>query len=151
MIEKRFAQKLDDFESNDFECLGVDEIRLCEYGYSPLNAKQTADIEVLASLRLDAFVSGNHQKNQIDSADSGEHIAYEFFMPRNVHESEPKHFAIRFGKFQMREAKINRYSTALFFGETVGVNAGKCLNQSGFPVIDMPGRADDDGFHLVET
>ena len=47
----------------------------------------------------------------------------------------------------MGKADVDGDAAALFFFQTVGVNAGQRLDQRGLSVIDMPSGADDDGFH----
>jgi hypothetical protein len=47
----------------------------------------------------------------------------------------------------MSKAEINRYSAAFFFLQAVGVDAGQCLDQRGFAMVNVAGGAEDDGFH----
>ncbi len=63
-------------------------VRFCEYGDSALDSEQPADIEVLAGLRLDAFVGGDDQQHQINSADPGQHVADEALVAGNVDETD---------------------------------------------------------------
>jgi len=50
----------------------------------------------------------------------------------------------------VREAEIDSDAAALFFLESVGVDAGERLDQCGFSVVDMAGRAYNDRFHGFE-
>ena len=52
------------------------------------NCEQPANIEMLASLRLDGFVGRHHQQQQIDAAGAGEHVADEALVPRHIDEAE---------------------------------------------------------------
>jgi hypothetical protein len=47
----------------------------------------------------------------------------------------------------MSEAEIDSDTAALFFFQTVGVNAGQGFDQRGLAVVNVPGCTDDDGFH----
>ena len=69
-------------------------------------------------------------------------------MPGDIHESKTKGFAAEPSEFKVCKAEVNRYSAAFFFDKSVGVNAGQRLYQRGFPVINVAGGADDDGFHF---
>jgi len=69
----------------------------------------------------------------------------------DIHETESQLFAIRAGQFEVRESQVNGYSAAFFFLQTVGVNPGEGLDQSGLPVIDVPRGADDDGLHRIPS
>ena len=44
----------------------------------------------------------------------------------------------------MREAEVDGDAAALFFFQTVGVDAGEGADQRGLAVIDVSGGADDD-------
>ena len=103
---------------------------------------------MLASLRLDALVCRDDQQDEINSADSGEHVAHEALVAGNVDEAEAQALAVIDREFKVREAQINRYSATFFFLQPVGVDAGQCLDQRGFAVINVAGGTDDDGFHF---
>ena len=47
----------------------------------------------------------------------------------------------------MSKSQVDRYSSALFLFQAVGIDASQCLDQRGLAVIDVAGGADDDGFH----
>src|SRR5437773_2462247 len=108
MFEERPAQEIRNFQTDNLERVGVHEIRFCEHRHSMLNVKHPADIEVLASLRLDAFIGSDDQKDEINSADSGEHVAHEAFVAGNVHEAEADGPALGAGQFEMSKPQINR-------------------------------------------
>ena len=102
---------------------------------------------MLAGLRLDGFVGGNHQQDKIDATHSGQHVANKALVSGNVDKTQSQSFAAGQRQFQMRKADINGDAAALFFLQAVGIDAGKSLDQRGLPMIDVPGGADDDGFH----
>ena len=104
---------------------------------------------MLAGLRLDGFVGGDDEQDQVDASDASQHIADEALMAGDVDESQVKRILVGGTNIHVGEAEIDRDSAALFFLEAVGVDAGESLDQRGLPVIDMPGRADDDGFHAA--
>ena len=55
------------------------------------DSEQATNVKMLAGLRLDAFISGDYQQNQINATHSGQHVAHESLVPRYIHEtkSEP--------------------------------------------------------------
>jgi hypothetical protein len=102
---------------------------------------------VLARLRLNAFFSGNNQQNQVNPAYTGEHVADETLVPGDIHESEAEVLATCAGKLEVGETEVNGDPSSLLFFQPIGVNSGKRLDQRRFPVINVAGRANNDGFH----
>ena len=102
---------------------------------------------MLAGLRLDGFVGGNHQQDKIDSAHPGQHVAHKTLVAGDIDKAQPQNLAAGQWQFQMRETDIDGDAAALFFFQAIGIDAGKGLYQRGLSVIDVPGGADDDGLH----
>src|SRR5438874_10343524 len=50
-------------------------------------------------------------------------------------------FALGAGKFKVGEPDVNGYSSSFLFLQPVGIDAGQCLDQCGFSVIDVTGGA----------
>src|SRR5437870_12581170 len=98
---------------------------------------------MLASLRLDAFVGGDDQQNNVYSTDAGEHVADETFMSRDIDEAEADRSAARVLKFHVREADVDSDSAALLFFQPVCVNASESFDQRGLTMVDMTGGAHD--------
>ena len=69
-------------------------------------------------------------------------------MARDIDEPKAQKIPVGSGEFQVREAEIDRYSATFLFGQTVGINTGQSLHQRGFPVVNVSGGADNDGFHF---
>ncbi len=91
-------------------------------------------------LRHDPVVSSNHEQGHIKACGAGEHVANETFMARDIDDrnSGLLNWALELGK-----AEIDGDS-ALFFGrQLVRIDACEGFDQRGFPMIDMPGRAED--------
>ncbi len=97
---------------------------------------------MLARLRLDRFIRRNHQKQHVDSRRTRQHVAHKSFVSRHIHKTEA-HAIL----FQERKTQINRDSAALLFRKTIRVRSGQRFDQRGFPVIDVPGRANNDALH----
>src|SRR5690348_7150387 len=102
---------------------------------------------MLAGLRLDGFVSGDHHQYQIDAAHAGQHVADKTLVTGDVDETKPDFFTAGRGELQVSEAEIDGDAAALLFLEAVGVNAGKGLDQRGLAVVDVSGGAEDDMLH----
>ena len=66
----------------------IDQVGLGERDDAARDAEQAADIEVLARLRLDGFVGGDHEQHQVDAADAGEHVLDEALVAGHVDEAE---------------------------------------------------------------
>ncbi len=94
MLEKRSAQKVFQLHADDVECFGVDRVGLGNYGDPAANRQQAADIEVFDCLGLDAFVGRNHEQDEIDAADAGEHVAHEALVSGDVDETEAQVFVV---------------------------------------------------------
>ena len=139
VFEKRAADEFFHFEFHDVEMVRRDEIALREDDDAALDAEQAADVKVFARLRLDGFIGGDHQQDEIDAADAGEHVAHEFFVAGNVDESD-----FHSGQIEEREAEVDGDTAAPFFGEAIGMRAGERFHERGFSVVDMARGADND-------
>ena len=100
--------------------LVVREIALRDDDDAARNAEQPADVEVLARLRHDRFVGGDHQQHGVDAADAGQHVPHEALVSRNVDEGDR-----RIAVAQIGEAEIDRDAARLFFFQPIGIGAGQ--------------------------
>ena len=98
--------------------------------------QQIENLQMLMGLGHDPFVAVDHQQNQVDAADTGQHVVDEFFVAGNV--NHPGMVAI--GQVKRREAEVNGDAALLFFFEAVGLNAGQRLDQLGFTMVNVTGR-----------
>ena len=89
-------------------------------------------------LGLDPLVRPDTQEEIINAADAGQEVFQEAFMPRNVNEPQ-----LNVGRPEMGEAQINGDFARLLLGEAIAVNPRERLQQSGFAVVHVSGRADD--------
>ena len=103
------------------------------------DVEQVDNGEMLAGLRHDAVVGGDHEQHEIDAGGAGQHVVDEFLMPRHVDKAE--HGAVRCR--QIGEAEIDGNATRLFFLEPIGIDAGQRADQRGLTVIDVAGGSDD--------
>ena len=87
-IEKGTAQKLFHFEAHDFERVGIDQIGFGENGEAAADVEHAADVEVLAGLRFDRFIGGDHENDQVDAADAGQHVAHEALVAGDIDKAE---------------------------------------------------------------
>src|SRR4029077_16555429 len=101
----------------------------CEHGDAAANRKQAANIEVFASLRLDPFIGGDYQQNQVDAADAGKHVAHKALVAGDVDETEANFAAIGRGKFEVRKSNVDGDAASFFFFQAVGINAGQGFHQ----------------------
>ncbi len=68
---------------------------------------------MLAGLRHDPFVGGDHQGHQVDPGRSRHHVFDEFLVPRHVHDPE----ALSPGEVHVRETELDRDAPEFFFLE----------------------------------
>ncbi len=78
---------------------------------------------MLACLRLDGFVRGDHQQKHVDARSAREHVADKSFVSRHIYKTETHTIF-----FQKCEAQINGDSAAFLFGETIRMRAGQSFN-----------------------
>ena len=148
-IQECPAQKLFHLQSHHVERLRIHRIGFGQHGDAAPYAEQLQDVEMLPRLRLDRLVGRNHQQHQVDAAHSGEHVADEALVSRNVDKAQAQSLAVRGRQIRVREAEVNGDAAPLLFLQSVGIDSGQRLHQRGFAVVDVPRRAYNDGFHLV--
>ena len=146
-MQERACHQFLHFKAYKAKNVVIHQIRLRQRDDAAANAKQAADVEVLAGLRLDRFIGGNHEQHQIDSTHAGQHVLDEPLMPGDIDESQ----AQRRSQFEVRKPKIDRDAAPLFFLETVGINPRERLHQGGLAVIDVSRRSHDDVLHWLVT
>jgi hypothetical protein len=117
---------------------------------SDLYGQHAADVEVLAGLRLDAFVSSDDQQHQVDAADSCQHVADEALVAGDVDESNADGLACGAGQIEVRKSDIDRDAAPLLFFQSIGISAGQRPHQSTLSVVDVAGGANDDGLHAEQ-
>ena len=93
---------------------------------------------MLARLRLDGFVGGDHEQQNVNSRGASQHVTHKALVSRHVHKAEAHAMLFEEGKPQ-----VNGDTAALLFFEAVGMRAGQRFDQCGFPVVDVSGGADN--------
>ena len=102
-------------------------------------------MHVFARLGHNTFVGRNDEKCEIDAACPRNHGIHEIAVPRNVNDANN----VAVFERQMRESEINGDSAAFFFLVGVAVDAGKRFYEGGFAMVDVPGSAHDQMFHIL--
>ena len=108
------------------------------------DAEQVDDREVLAGLRHDAVVGGDHEQHDVDAGGAGDHLPHELLVARDVDDAHRA--AAR--QLEAREAELDGDAALLLLGQAVGVGAGQRLDQRGLAVIDVTGGAEDERGHV---
>ncbi len=93
---------------------------------------------MLAGLGHDAFVGGDDEQRHVDSGRAGDHRANESFVAGDVNHADGAHPF----ELERRKAKVDGDAAALFFRESIGVDAGERLHQRRLAVIDVAGGAE---------
>ena len=99
------------FELSKFEPFVVNKVDFGESNDAVLDAEEFKDAEVLLRLRLPPLCCGHHEHACGDAADSGEHVAQEFHVSRNVDEAQ---FSSG-GQHRVGEAEVDGQPTPLLF------------------------------------
>src|SRR5947209_6955270 len=98
---------------------------------------------MLARLRHDALVRGDHEDDGIDAADARKHVADEVLMPGDVHEADLG--PARRG--HPCEPQIDGHAALALFAQSVWIGAGERGDERRLPVVHMAGGADDADTH----
>ena len=89
-VEKRSADEVFYLHADDAERVFIHQVGFGDHGDAARNGEQPADFKMLARLRLDGFVGGDHHQHQVDAAHAGQHVAHKALMAGNVDETELK-------------------------------------------------------------
>ena len=95
---------------------------------------------MFARLWFHGFIGCNHQENRFDARRTGKHVADKAFVAGHIDKTQ----ALAARQHQRREAKINRNAAPLLFGQTIGILTSEGADKRSFPVIDVPGCADNE-------
>ncbi len=123
----------------------VGQVGLGDGDNAPRNAQEIDDGEVLARLRHNAVIGGDHQEHDIDAGRARHHLAHELLMTRYVDDA---HTAPA-GQIELRESKLDRDAAGLFLGEAIGIGAGERLDERRLTVIDMTGGSQYERRHAL--
>ena len=146
ILEEGSCRCLDHFIAHQLDHFRIDQVGFVDDDNAGADAEQTADVEMLAGLRHDRFVGGNHEQDEIDPSDAGQHVFDELFVAGHVHESD-----LHVAEVEMSESQVDRDAAKLLFLQTVGIDAGQSLDQRAFAVVDMSCRADNYVPHIWYT
>ena len=97
--------------------------------------------EVFECLGPDPVVGRDDEECGIDLAGPDEHVADERVMSRHVDEVDRGPVL----EVEVGIADVDRHPPPPLLGQAIGIDPGQRSEQRRLAVIDMPGRADDDG------
>ena len=120
---------------------GVDGVGLRHDREPVADAERVEQRQVFERLRARAVVGRDDQHRGVDLAGADEHVADQLVVPRDVDEVELGAVVER----EVRVADVDRHPAPPFLGQPVGVDAGQRAEQRRLAVVDVAGRADDDG------
>ena len=136
--ERGGGEQLFDFEVGQLEEVGGDQVGLGQRHHPGGDPQQRADRQVLAGLRLDPLVGGDHQQHHPDAAEAGQGVVEEALVAGDVDEADP---VVAGG--EVGEAEVDGDPAPLLLAPAVAVDAGQRLDQRGLAVVDVAGGADD--------
>jgi hypothetical protein len=137
--ERALDQFLDIIERQGLHLL-VDQVFLRQGDEARPNAEKSADLEVFHGLGHDPLVGGHHEKDQVDTGRSGDHVVDEFLVARHIDDAQ----AQPGGQGQRGEAQFDRDASLLLLFQSVRVDPGEGPHEGGLAVIDMSRGAEDD-------
>ena len=117
----------------------VHEVGLGQHDNAARQAEQIQDGEMLAGLRHDAVVGGDHQQHEIDAGRARQHVVHQLLVARHVDEADDLPIRAR----PVGEAEIEGDAARLLFRQAIGIDAGQRAHQRGLAVIDVAGGPDD--------
>jgi hypothetical protein len=141
VLEERAAHRGAHVLGRQLDQAGLDHVDLGQRDQAALEAQQAHDRQVLARLRHHAVVGGHDQHDEVDARRAGDHVLDEALVSGDVDDAD----LAPVGQREAREAQVDRHPALLLLLEPVGVDAGQHLDQRGLAVVDVAGRADDDG------
>ncbi len=94
---------------------------------------------MLARLRHDAVITGDHQQSVIDTAYARQHVREEFFMPRHIDKAQ--HTTIRLRPIGV--AQIDSHPAFFLFRQAIGIDPGNRLEQRRFTVVYVSGSCNN--------
>ena len=133
-------EQLLDVGAHELEPLLVGEVGLRERDDAALDAEQVDDREVLARLRHDAVVGGDHEQHDVDAGRAGDHLAHELLVAGHVDDAHRAPAR----QLELREAELDGDAALLLLRQAVGIGAGERLDERGLAVVDVPGGAENE-------
>ena len=97
---------------------------------------------MFSRLRHHAFIQANHEKDKVNAADAHQHIFNESFMSRNINDAD-----VIFSAIHVSESVFDCDASFLFFFQSVCIFSGQRLDQTGFSMVYMTGRSDNEILH----
>src|SRR5579863_8704354 len=129
-FEERAAHEFLDFEAHEAEGVGIDKIGFRQRNDAARDSEKAANVEMLPSLRFDAFVGRDDKKDEINATDTSKHVAHEALVARHVHEAEANTVIRRIQtQIEKRKTEVDGDTAALFLFEAVRVRAGQRFNE----------------------
>ena len=127
------------FRLDQFHQFVVHQVGFGDHYQALADAEDVQNRQMFPGLLHYAFVGGDNQQSQVNSADAGQHIFDKALVARHIHDAD---FPAA-GQSQPGKAQVHGHLPFLFLGQTIRVNVGQSLDQGGFAVIDMAGGADN--------
>jgi len=144
VLEERAHDRLAHVLGRQLDHRGVDRVDLRQRDQTALQSEQRHDRQVLARLRHDAVVGRDHQDDDVDARRAGDHVLDELLVPRHVDDADRA--SVR--QLEARETDVDRHPPLLLLAQAVGVDSRQRLDERRLAVVDVAGRADDDGLDL---
>ena len=145
-VEEGSGDEFADFDADELQRVGIHQVGLRERDDAGRHAQQAADIEVLPRLRHHRLIGRHDENDEVDAAGAREHVLHESLVAGDVDKRQ-----IQIAGRRVREAQVDRDAALLFFLQPIGIGPGQRLHERAFPVIDVTGGPDDDGFHGCTT
>jgi hypothetical protein len=101
------------------------------------DAQQIQYLKMFFGLGHPAIIGGHQQQHGIDAEQPRRHVVDELFVPGHIHDA----YGFTRGQLEPGETQVDSHAALFFFGQAVGINAGKRFDKAGFAVVNVPGSA----------
>ena len=88
VFQEGALHQLADFQLDHLAGGLIDQVALGQGDDAVAQAEQAEDFQVLARLRHDRVVGGDHQHGQVDAGGAGQHVLDEALVAGHVHDAE---------------------------------------------------------------
>jgi len=139
-FEQRVPAQCFKFTSYGDNPRGGNSINLADHDRATANTEQVDNRQVLAGLRHESVIGGHHQQYEIGGRQSAKCILDEALVTGHIDESDVGRGIC---KRQISKTNIDAETAPFFLGQSIGIDAGQCLHQTRFTVVDMPGGSNN--------
>ncbi len=123
----------------------IHQVGLGKHHNTLLDMKHLKNLKMLNRLRHNALIQGNHQKHQVDAANTCQHVLHKLLMARYIYDSNMDSGVIG----QVGKSQLNGYSPFLLLLQPVRIRPCKGLYETCLAVVHMTGCSHYYILHII--